>query len=97
MGEPYQTLGLVSGCGDEVIRRRYLELVRAHPPEREPERFAAIRSAYDALRDPETRLRNALFEPRSDQSLGLIIAELRDNLRGARIPVDRLLALAEKS
>ena len=97
MGDPYETLGLVPGCSDDVLRRRYLQLVRDHPPERDPQRFAAVRAAYDALRDPETRLRSALFERRSDASLGLIIAELRDRLRGARIPVDRLLAVAEKS
>ena len=51
MADPYRVLGLPPDSTDEVIRRQYLTLVRAHTPERAPERFAAIREAYEKLRE----------------------------------------------
>ena len=45
MADPYETLGVTRSSSDAEIRRRYLELVRQFPPERDAERFAAIRSA----------------------------------------------------
>ena len=50
MTDPYQILDLPPDSDDEAIRRRYLELVRRFPPERNPEKFASIRSAYESLR-----------------------------------------------
>ena len=52
MADPYQELGLSAASDDNAIRRRYLELVREFPPERYPEKFAAIRAAYESLRRP---------------------------------------------
>ena len=43
MADPYGVLGLPADADDEVIRRRYLELVRQYTPEQNPEKFAAIR------------------------------------------------------
>ncbi len=97
MSDPYTTLGLESGCSDEAIRRRYLELVRQHSPERDPARFSEIRQAYEQLRDPVERLRNQLFLERDHESFDAVIEDVQSRLRGARIPVDSLLALAEKS
>jgi curved DNA-binding protein CbpA len=37
------------------IKKAYFRLVRVHPPERDPEMFKRIRSAYERLRDPEQR------------------------------------------
>ena len=48
-------------AGEGEIRQRYLELVRAFPPEQAPERFAAMHAAYQALRDPAARLESQLF------------------------------------
>lgn len=53
---PFETLGVRPEDTDDVIRRRYLELVRLHPPERDPEKFKAIRAAYDAVKDEDPRL-----------------------------------------
>jgi curved DNA-binding protein CbpA len=73
MSDPYAVLGLPADCDDETIRRRYLELVKQYPPEQHPERFAAIRSAYERLRDLDTRLRHRLFEAGKQESLDSII------------------------
>ena len=96
MADPYEVLGLEPGSGDAAIRRRYLELVRRHPPDREPERFAAIRTAYDQLRDPVVRLQSMLFSSDSGDTLDAVLADVERRLGTARIPVTILLSLAEQ-
>jgi len=75
MVDPYAVLGISPDSDDEAVRRRYLELVRQFPPERQPEKFAAIRQAYENLRDTTTRLRYRLFEAGKNDSLDAIIEE----------------------
>jgi curved DNA-binding protein CbpA len=94
--DPYEVLGLGPQASDEEIRHRYLDLVRKHPPDRDPERFAAVRRAYDKLRDPLRRLQARLFEPETGDSLEKIIAEVRRHAQSRRIPTDKLLSLAER-
>ncbi len=53
--DPFAVLALDHSATSEQIRTRYLELVRAHPPDRDPDRFAEIRAAYDAASDPLQR------------------------------------------
>lgn len=95
MTDPYETFGLSTGADEATIRRRYLELVRQHPPDQSPARFAEIHAAYDELRDPVRRLEQRLFEGSNNDSLEDIIVAVRTKLRGERIPVDTLLSLAE--
>jgi curved DNA-binding protein CbpA len=56
MNDPFTVLGVGEDAGDDQIKQRYLALVRAFPPDREPERFQAYRAAYEALRDRRKRL-----------------------------------------
>jgi curved DNA-binding protein CbpA len=56
MDDPFTVLGVDEDAGDDRIKQRYLALVRAFPPDREPERFQAYRAAYEALRDQRKRL-----------------------------------------
>ena len=58
---PYLVLGLAPSATGEEIRKRYLELVRAHRPGRRPERLQRITAAYEALKDDRARVRTALF------------------------------------
>ena len=53
--DPYAVLGLPRTATAAEIKQAYFALVRAHPPEREPEAFKRIRAAYERLRDPERR------------------------------------------
>jgi DnaJ-class molecular chaperone len=61
--DPYTTLGIGKSASAEEIKRAYRKLVRSshpdlHPDDAEAEaRFKAISSAYDLLKDPETRRR----------------------------------------
>src|SRR5438067_2529743 len=102
MTDPYAVLGLPPDSDDEAIRRRYLELVRQFSPEHHPERFAAVRAAYESLRDLNTRLRYRLFAGGNDQVRPLLktLVDLYDALALARRELQRvreatLPALAE--
>jgi DnaJ-class molecular chaperone len=97
MSDPYAVLGLPADADLAEVRRRYLELVRENSPDRAPERFVAIRSAYDEVRDPTRRLERRLFETASRDSLDAIAADLRGRLTAGRLPLDVLLALADHS
>ncbi len=94
MTDPQHILGLSATAEPDEIRRRYLELVRQHPPDRDPQRFAEIRAAYDELSDPVKQLNNRLFEVKSADSLDAIIADVMARTRQKRIPTDVLLSLA---
>ena len=53
--DPYESLGLARSASAEEIKRAYFALVKANPPERNPEQFKRIRAAYECLRDPAKR------------------------------------------
>ncbi|MBI5442201.1 MAG: J domain-containing protein [Deltaproteobacteria bacterium] len=59
--DPYSVLDLPEDAEDEAIRARYLELVRRYPPDHHPERFRAVREAYELVRDGDRRLNFTLF------------------------------------
>jgi curved DNA-binding protein CbpA len=96
MSNPYEEMGLSADCDDDAIRRRYLELVRQFTPERHPERFAAIRAAYESLRNLDTRLRYRLFEAGKKDSVDAIIEEITCRSPRRRVSLDNLLATAKK-
>jgi curved DNA-binding protein CbpA len=96
MADPYETLGLSPDSDDETIRRRYLELVRQFTPEHHPERFAAVRAAYDSLRDLNTRLRYRLFEAGKKESIDKLIEEVQCRSPRRRMSLVTLLSTARK-
>lgn len=61
---PFAVLGVDASTSPEAIRKAYFALVRAHPPERDPERFKQIRAAYEQLRDPEQHLEATMLQLR---------------------------------
>ena len=95
MNDPYEVLGLDPSADLATIRRRYLELVRQNSPEREPERFAAIRAAYDELRDPIKSLEKRLFELEAAYTFDSLLKQVQPDVRARRIPTDTLLALGK--
>ena len=95
ISDPYQVLGVDASADSQQIRARYLALVREHPPERNPEKFAEIRAAYDSLRDPVVRLQNRLFDLRTADTFDTLLASERQKLQRRRIPTDVLLSLAD--
>lgn len=73
----WEILGLSPDASDETIRERYLELVRRFPPERFPEKFAEIRSAYDILKDLTQRLDARFFHRSNEDFLDHLIEDVQ--------------------
>ena len=59
--DPFVVLGLDENADDDAIKRRYLALVRAYPPDREPQRFQVLRRAYEAVSGRRERLERKLL------------------------------------
>jgi curved DNA-binding protein CbpA len=96
MSDPYVVLGLAPDCDDSAIRQRYLDLVRQFTPEHYPEKFAAIRAAYESLRDQDARLRYRLFEAGKKETVDAIREELTCRSGRRRISLKQLLSIALK-
>ncbi len=91
MTDPYEVLNLPPDADDETIRRRYLELVRQFTPEHHPEKFAAVRQAYESLKDLTTRLRRRVFDVGEHESIQSIIEELACRSPRRRLSLAALL------
>lgn len=50
--DPFAILGIDSSASEQVVRQRYLALVKLHPPESDPARFRDIHQAYESAQDP---------------------------------------------
>ena len=75
MADPYIVLGVAADADDDAIRRRYLELAREFTPEQHPDRFAAVRAAYEKIKTLENRVQHRLFERGKDDTIESIIEE----------------------
>ena len=52
---PHEILGVAADASEQEIRTAYLSKVKEFPPDQSPEKFEAIRDAYETLRDPRKR------------------------------------------
>ena len=62
MQDPYLILGLEAEADDGAVERAYHEAIRRCPPERDAERFSAIRQAFETLRTERDRRAYDLFD-----------------------------------
>jgi curved DNA-binding protein CbpA len=62
MSDPYLILGIAPDADDEAVHAAYLRGVKSCPPERDPQRFQALRAAYESLRTRRDRLAQSLFD-----------------------------------
>lgn len=92
MNDPYRILDLSADADDGAVRERYLELVRRWPPDQAPEKFTAVRQAYEQLCDRDARLKHRLFEGNRGQGLESLIEEARSRHR-RRVSLKELLAV----
>jgi curved DNA-binding protein CbpA len=97
MIDPYSILGVESDADDESIRRRYLELVKQFPPDHHPEKFAAIRGAYERLKDLDARVRHRLFEQGRRDGIDELIEEMACRTPRRRYGLQALLAMQRPS
>ena len=96
MSNPYRLLGVPPTADDETIRHAYLAAIRRCPPERDAGRFAALRTAYESVRDERRRLKHELFDAQMPT-----LEELFDALVGTLPPrrpsLESVLKFLEKS
>ena len=43
------------------VRAAYIEQIKAHPPDADPEAFERIRDAYELMSDPQLRMQHRMF------------------------------------
>ena len=84
MPNPFTVLNVTETADDDVIKKAYLQQVREHPPERDPERFQTIRTAYETIKTRRDRLRYRLFQHPMPDPAELVATALRPS------PVRRL-------
>lgn len=64
--DPFSILGVASDAGEAEVRARYLELVKQHAPDRDPEKFREIHAAFEAAKDPLVIARRLTVPPLAD-------------------------------
>ena len=92
MTDPYAVLGVPPDADDEAIRKRYLELTREFTPEHHAARFAAVRAAYEKVKDLDARTRFRLFDAGRDDTIEAITEEAACRTPRRRTGLRALLA-----
>lgn len=95
MSDPYQVLGIARGADDAAVRAAYLEGVRLHPPERDAERFAAVRKAFDAVSTARLRAEHELFD-REPPTLDGLLHRLQADFSPRRPDAQSLLRVLKE-
>lgn len=90
--DPFAVLGVTEDAGDAAIKQRYLALVRAYPPDREPERFQEFRRAYEAIRGERERLEVKLLHTSPAALLRLKLHCLRSTDADRHRPTEATMA-----
>ncbi len=70
--------------------------MREYSPERHPERFAAIRQAYESLRDLDTRLDYRLFKAGQNETVDALIEEVSCRGSRRRVSLETLLSVIKQ-
>ncbi len=81
MTDPYLLLGVERSADDETIRAAYLAAIRSCPPERDHERFARVRAAYETIAREPDRLAHELFDTTAPSA-----QEVLERLRSQWLP-----------
>ena len=81
MLNPFAVLGVAETADDDAIKKAYLSQVRDYPPERDPDRFQAIRTAFELIKTRPDRLRYRLFGQDTPDVVGLVASALQPGPR----------------
>jgi hypothetical protein len=66
-------MGVKVTATEQELRAAYLEQIRRHPPDREPDLFEQIRDAYEGLKNPDVRASAVLSGPDPAAPLATIL------------------------
>ena len=95
MHNPYAVLEVAETASDAVIKKAYLQKVRAHPPERDPQQFQMIRAAFESIRSRQDRLHYRWFEqtaPNIDELVSNALTADHNTTRPALQLIQQVLA-----
>jgi curved DNA-binding protein CbpA len=99
---PYLILGVPREADDQRIRRAYLEALRQATPETNPERFKAVTTAYEQIKDQTSRHQHELLnrDCPGDSPLDAFLGHIQAAPRPAPLAFEglkELLRLCSKS
>lgn len=69
-------LGVTLDADAATLRRAYLEQIKAHPPDRDPEAFERVRDAYELLDNPTRRAQRVLFPQDASRLMSSALDEI---------------------
>lgn len=90
----HEILDLPFDASLEVVRQRYLQLVKQYPPDREAEKFQKIHQAYLAMIDPLNMATALLTPPDAKEDLSPLVSLERQ--RSVRLSPSQLLGLGNR-
>ncbi|MGL6077001.1 MAG: J domain-containing protein [Fimbriiglobus sp.] len=91
MSSPFTVLGVDLTADDDAIRKRYIELIREFSPETAPEKFAAIREAFEAIGNVHKRA-NFLIDPgKRGESIDQLLEDYERTMPRKRNTLDELI------
>ena len=76
---PYQILKVPDNATDKAIRQAYLSAIKACPPERDAARFRTMSTAYESIKDMDSRLSRLVYpnKPEADTPLEVAVTYAR--------------------
>ena len=92
MMNPYLVLGVPLHADDQRIRSAYLECLKQAAPEIDPDRFKAVTTAYEQIKDEASRHRFELLDDESpgDSPLDAMLGHLQLAPRPAPLSYESL-------
>ena len=98
MLKSFLTLDLPIDALDQEIRQQYLKLVKQFSPERYPEKFRSITSAYESVKDKRSRVKSRLFSVLKTMDTEEALRSLGDSvkIKKKRTTLNKLIKAAKE-
>ena len=92
---PYLVLGVPLDADDPTIRRAYLDAIKLAPPDLDPERFQAVNTAYEQIKNEASRHEYILFRRTSpgDSPLDVFVRHIQVERRRRDLPFETMKSL----
>jgi curved DNA-binding protein CbpA len=96
--DPYEVLGVSPQADDDAVRKAYLELVRQCSPDRDPEAFKRISSAYELVKTEKLRMERYLFnrDAAGETPLGVFLRHERYGEKRKPLEFEQMKAYLRK-